>query len=507
MASTLIITPEEGGREPAAMSVRGAAVWAMGGQYLSFGMQFITSVIISRFFLTPAEVGLFSIGLAAAMLASVLQDFGLSRYISGLPSLDAAEISRCSSVALLFSFVVAGIIAAAAWPIAVTYGQPALFKIMLIIAASYLFVPLAVVPMALLGRTMSFHSHFVINVGASAAQGITALTLAATGFSSFALAWGTLAFGIARGLIAQALRPAPPWPLRLDAVKPIIGTGSKLSTLYATGALGSRTPDMIVGKALGLIAVGLYSRAASLSDQFRMLISGAIGSVFYPAFARIRDRGEPLGPAYLRVCAGYSAVIWPGMAGLALASTPIVRILYGENWTGVSPLLAAISITEIMLVSLPLHTDLPILMGRLNRLLAVNIIDTVLSITLLIAGCRWGVEGAALSRLIYGAAWVLLYARFLHGLIRFDIAALLRIYAQSALATGAALLPLACTYLWLVPPEQIGFVTLAAASGAGVVLWFIALIVLRHPALADLLGIAAHLPVARNIRLIAKFAR
>ena len=175
MASTPIITPEEeGGREPAAMSVRGAAVWAMGGQYLSFGMQFITSVIISRFFLTPAEVGLFSIGLAAAMLASVLQDFGLSRYISGLPSLDAAEISRCSSVALLFSFVVAGIIAAAAWPIAATYGQPALFKIMLIIAASYLFVPLAVVPMALLGRTMSFHSHFVINVGAAAAQGIHA---------------------------------------------------------------------------------------------------------------------------------------------------------------------------------------------------------------------------------------------------------------------------------------------------------------------------------------------
>ena len=67
-----------------------------------------------------------------------------------------------------------------------------------------------------------------------------------------------------------------------------------------------------VGKALGLLSVGLYSRAASLADQFRMLIAGAIGSVFYPAFARIRDRGEPMGPAYLRVCAGYSAVVWPG---------------------------------------------------------------------------------------------------------------------------------------------------------------------------------------------------
>ena len=97
----------ESGREAATMSVRGAAVWAIAGQYSSFAIQFITSVIISRFFLSPAEVGLFSIALAAALLASVLQDFGLSRYIAGLPQVDAAEISRCSSVALLFSFAAA----------------------------------------------------------------------------------------------------------------------------------------------------------------------------------------------------------------------------------------------------------------------------------------------------------------------------------------------------------------------------------------------------------------
>ena len=57
------------GREPATMSVRHAAVWAMAGQYLSFAIQFITSVIISRLFLSPAEVGLFSIGLSAALIA------------------------------------------------------------------------------------------------------------------------------------------------------------------------------------------------------------------------------------------------------------------------------------------------------------------------------------------------------------------------------------------------------------------------------------------------------
>ncbi|WP_292637386.1 oligosaccharide flippase family protein [Novosphingobium sp.] len=487
------------GREPAAMSVRGAAAWAMAGQYLSFAMQFATSVVISRFFLTPAEVGLFSIALAAALLVAILQDFGLSRYISGLAVLDGREVARCSSVALLFSLVVVAVIWALAWPMAHIYAQPALTPILLIIGASYFFLPLTVVPMALMARAMQFRGHFAINVGGAFTQGAVAVALAAAGESSFALAWATVASAASRGIIAQFLRPALPWPLRVDGARPVLSFGARSSVLYLTGALGTRSPDLILGKLLNLAAVGFYSRAASLSDQFRTLISGAIGSVFFPAFARIRDRGEPLGPAYLRVCAGYSAVIWPGMAGLALAADPLVRILYGEAWMRTAPLLTMISLTEIMLIALPLVSDLPILLGRLNRLLAFNIADTVLSIALLAFGCLWGLEGAAASRLVYGALWLGLYARFIHGLVRFDVRALLHIYARSAAATLAAIAPLTLCYLFWTPPAQLGFAMLLATTIAGVAAWLATLFLLRHPALDDLLGLASSLPFARTV--------
>lgn len=486
------------------MSVSGAAVWAMAGQYLSFAMQFITSVVISRFFLSPAEVGLFSIALATALLASVLQDFGLSRYIAGLPKVDDAAIARCSSVALLFSFVVAGLIAAAAWPMARAYAEPDLLPIMLIIAANYLFVPFAVVPMALMSRTLNLKGHFLINVGGAAAQGVVALGLAAAGWSAFALAWATLANGATRGLIAQVLRPAWPWPLRLDEARPIASTGSRLTLLYLTGALGSRTPDLIVGKMLGVFVVGLYSRAASLSEQFRMLISGAIGSVFFPAFARIRDRGEPLGPAYLRVVAGYTAVIWPGMTGLALAAEPVVHLLYGEAWSGAARLLTLIALSELFFVALPLHIDLPILLGRLNRLLLFNAVDTLLAVSLLAAGSVWGAEGSAASRIVYAAAWLCLYARFLHRLVGFDTRGLIAIYGRSAVATIAATTPLGLTYLFWQPPSQIGLGPLALSVAAGGALWVASLFIVRHPALPDLLDLVAHLPLGTRIRQTAR---
>ena len=487
------------------MSVRSAAVWAMAGQYFSFAIQFASSVIISRFFLTPGEVGLFSLALAAALVVSVLQDFGLSRYMAGQPSLDHEEIARCGSVAIVLALSVAAIVALAAWPMAAIYRDARLIPIVLTIAASYLFTPLSVVPMALMARDMQFRGHFIVNVAGAAVQGALAVAMAAAGTSSFALAFAAVAAAATRGLAAQALRPTFPQRLRLDAIRHVLGFGARSTTLYLTGALGTRLPELIVGKAIGIVAVGLFGRATSLADQFRMLVSGAIGSVFFPAFAKIRESGEPLAPAYLRVCAAYSAVLWPGMTALALAATPIVRLLYGPAWSGVAPLLSLIALLEVFVVTLPLHIDLPILVGKIDRLLARNLVDTALSLGLLVIGCQWGVLGAAASRLVYGACWVALYFEFMREVVGFSPRALLAIYARSALVTAAALAPLAATYIWLAPPAIITLTQLAGASLLGAALWAVALNLVRHPAREDFLALARGIsaPALRHLRLPA----
>ncbi|GEM_PF-262275 len=490
MARGTIGQDDEDDREPAVMSVRGAAAWAMAGQYLAFAIQFGASVVISRLFLDPAEIGLFSIALAAALLAAVLNDFGLSRYISALPRLGREEIARCGSVSAMLSLAVAAIIALAAWPVAAAYGQPGLAPILLVIALSYLFLPLSVVPLALMGRAMGFRGHFAVNVGGAAMQAAVAIALAAQGWSSLSLAWAAVALNASRGIIAQMIRPALPWPLRFDGLAPVLRFGGKSSTLAISGALGTRTPDLVVGKFLSLFATGLYSRAVSLTEQVRMLIGGAIGGVFFPAFARIRDRGEPLGPAYLRVCSGYSAVVWPGMAGLALAAEPVVRLLYGEVWIGAAPLLSLVALHTCLLTMLPLVSELPILLGRIDRLIALNIVDTMLSLGLLAVGCLWGVEGAAVSRLVYAVGWLLLYFRFMHRLVGFEIAAWTGIYLRSLAATLAALAPLAATYLLWQAPDDIELPVLMGAVAMGAAAWFATLVAVRHPALGDMLGVA-----------------
>ncbi len=465
------------------MSIRIAAFWSVGAQYAGFVIQFITSVIISRFFLPPSEMGLFSIALATAMLVSIFQDFGLQRFIAGSKELGDDLIRTCSSVSLIFSVVVSVLIMALAWPTSAFYDQPRLFPILMIIGAAFLATPWSIVPTALMVRDMDFKPQFIMHVGSLMANMIVALTLAFMGWGAELLAWAFVVQVFTRSAIAQWLRPVRvPFPLALKGSAPILKFGSSASVLYLSGAIATRSPDLIVGRFLGMTAVGLFSRASALASQLRFVISGAVSGVLFPAFARIRDSGEPMGPPYVKVVAGFTAITWPAMAGLAVASQPIILMLYGPVWAETAELLFWVALGEMVLVSLPLHTDMPILMGRINKLIGFNMVDTVASILILVAATQWGLIAAAQSRLAYAFVWFLLYARFQQQMVGFAWGPMMVAYAKSGLATVAAMAPMLLAFKYWVKPTDTNLIQLLALTLVGIAFWLLMLFVIRHPA-------------------------
>ena len=145
----------------------------------------------------------------------------------------------------------------------------------------------------------------------------------------------------------------------------------------------------------------LCDAPAAIAARAPALVRGAVDGVFYPAFARLRDTGADLAAPYQRVVAAYSAATWPAMAFLAAAATPIVLMLYGPRWAGVAPLLAWIAIGQIFFAALPLHVELPILLGRIRRLVVLNMLDTTASIGLLLLGAMAGLETAAIWQMAF----------------------------------------------------------------------------------------------------------
>jgi O-antigen/teichoic acid export membrane protein len=474
------------------MSIHRAAFWSMGSQYITFAVQFAVSVIISRFFLDPAEVGLFSIGLTVAMMVSVLQDFGISRFIIGRPDLNEDMLRTCSSMSCLFSALVAAFILAVAWPAALFYGEPRLFAILAIIAGSYAVVPWSVIPVALITKDMEFNQLFKVNVGGVTANAITGLSLAYFGFSAESLAWATVAQAVTRAIVAQTLRPCPiRLPLTFKESRPVIAFGSTSSALAVSGAIGVRSPDLIIGRILGFASVGLYSRGSALAGQLHTLVLGAMTGIFYPAFAKLRDEGQPFGPHYERVVAAFGAVVWPSMTLLAVAAYPLIDFLYGAKWVEAAPLLTMLAFAEICFIAVPLHVDIPILLGRFKQLVYINLLDTLASITTLIIAAHYGLMAAATSRIVYGLLWFMIYGPYLHSIIGFRWSNMIGIYAKSALLSAITATPLLLAYHYWLPNTQIGFLRSIPFLMLGCVLWLGGLFALRHPAKREILQIAA----------------
>ena len=189
------------------MSVRGAALLAMASQMGAFVIQFAASVVLARWFIDPDELGLFTIAFSFVSLLAVLQEFGINRYVAGEPDLDEDGIRTAFSVSLAISWAIALLCVVLSWPAAAFYDLPGLLPLLLVVAASYFFVPLATVPMALLHRAMDFRSNTMIEIGVVLANAAVAISLAWQGYGAIALAWGAFAQQVARAAkVMHALR-------------------------------------------------------------------------------------------------------------------------------------------------------------------------------------------------------------------------------------------------------------------------------------------------------------
>ena len=490
------------------MPVRTAAIWAIASQYTAFAIQFVTSVVLARFYIDPAELGLFSIAFAAVTLIAFLQDFGVTRYITGERELTDEKLRTAFTLSIAVAWAIAAVTILAAWPVSWFYQNARLLPLALVIACSYLLVPLAIVPQALCQRRMDFKSNSIIEVGAATANAAVALMLAVRGHGAMALAWGAFAQQGARLAISQwRAGGLLPWPWRLSGSGPIVALGGTNTVLSVCGSITARAPELLVGRILSEVAVGLFARASGLALQLRLLVSGAVTGVFYPAFRKVRDEGQPLGPPYLRVVAAYTGITWPAMAGIAVLAAPLVDLLYGPRWAEAAPLLIWVALSQLCYVAVPLNGDLPILVGRMRQLIRYNIYETIASVLLLALAAPFGLVWVAASRVAHGLYWIAVYAPFLREIVDVSWPALLKVWGKSLAGTIAAIAPVLASYVWWAGPAQAGLGQIGLGVAAGVVCWLATLALIRHSLFGEITALLGDARGVLTARRMAKQSR
>jgi O-antigen/teichoic acid export membrane protein len=473
------------------MSYKRHLAWMSLSQAAFFGLQFAGSVIVARL-LTPYDMGVYGIALAITGILSILQAFGLNGFMVREPELGPEITRSVFTINLLLSIALAGLIAALS-PLGGRFlHEDGVRRVLLLLAALPLLGALEFLPATQVERAANFKAIALINMGRTATSQIVTVWLAFAGFSFMSLAYGQIA-GSSFSVLAYTLvgRRHVSFRIGLSDWRRVLSFGLNMLAISGVNAIAARLSEALLGRLIGLSALGLYSRASSLNSLVWDNIHLVIGRVVFVDLAAQKRSGASLRATYLTLVEVLTALLWPAFAGLAIVSGPFIRLVYGQRWVAAAHPLAMLSIAAILLVAISMTWELFVVSGETAKQARLEFMRAGVGLGLFGVGCLFGLTTAAAGRIGEAAFSIWLYRPHLDRMTQTHTKDFAAIYGRSAALTLLTVAPPGIIMALHGGSETTPLAQLAPAIALGGLMWLGALYRMRHPLAMEAVRLAS----------------
>lgn len=447
-------------------------------------INFAGSLALARL-LTPAEVGVFSIGYVLVGLARTLREMGLGSYIVQERELTPQRIRTALGLTIMSSFLFGLIIWTLSVPMGQLYRNSGVTEVVRILALSFFFIPFGATTMSLLRRALRFYDMAKIEVSSALVQNLTGVVLAYCGFSYMSLGWASIAgilFSVAMTAFYRprdvSLRPS------LKEWRHIMSFGAFASGSSLIAYADNSASDLVLGRTLNVESVALFNRASSLVTLFSNVLLQAVCRVTLPVFANsVRDK-EPLTGQVLLTMRLISGVAVPFYCVLALTAHQVIFVLFGSQWDSSAPLVKALCIAAIL--------DAPLSISG-QAFIAMGLVRTQFRFGLFTLGCKIAIVATASHLGLQWVAWGFCAQSLIQNSVRLS---LLKKYIglrfrDAATTLGMALPAAACSAIapilaYLLIDEQQHVLLLALTAFGSTIGWLIGIYISAHPLRGEL---------------------
>jgi len=438
-------------------------------------------MIISRL-LTPAETGVFAVAAVFAAFASTFRDFGVAEYLIQEKELDSDKIRAALTVNIAISWLMALLLFFGAPFAATFYQSEGVGDVMRLQSINFVLIPFGAVTMANFRRLLDFRPIFIAGIFSNVTTFSVSTLCAYTGLGYMSLAWSSLSGVVVTVAVSVWFRPAefPKWP-GIRGIGRVLHFGKFASGIYIFGQLGKGAPEMILGRALDLVGVALFSRANGLIDLFNRTVLRAVMPVCLPYFAKNnRETGNVIS-GYLKSVTLLTSIGWPFLAFVSIESYAAVRIVYGTQWLQSVPLAQILcGVGAIELIHY-LAKEALIARGNVRRSNTLQVCIQSSRIIGLFAVIPFGLPGACWGLLAAAVIGAFLSQWHLARGIGLELRQVVKSCVPSALVTCITVAPL-IVWSGIEPVCEANFWKWAVVGGAiAGVLWLAALRLLNHP--------------------------
>ena len=268
--------------------------WLLGGMALGaavmtacnlgkLALQLLLMPVIARL-LGPEAYGLYSVALPSVIVVLMLADGGLGQSLAREDESETLVWSSAFWMLLGLGLILSAGLTFWSFPLAALAHQPALPSVMAPLSLTALLLVLAVSPSARLLRRGRIEVYAVVDLGATLAGVLVAVTSAALGAGVWSLVAQMLTLYALRALVLNLIAPGRPRALfRLSAVAnhTRVGGGVVAAKLIESG--GRMLEAGVVSRRFGASAVGAYGFANTAAWS---LVQAAVNPLWTALYAR-----------------------------------------------------------------------------------------------------------------------------------------------------------------------------------------------------------------------------
>lgn len=362
--------------------------------------QFAQGVVVARI-VAPKDFGVFAIALVVHAVVVNISELGVS---AALIRDDAAQIP-CSAptvatISLATGSILGASVAALSPLLAASLGSANAATPIAVMALTLPLAGLTAVPSALLKRDFRMDRMFVADTANIFITAIVVVPLALAGWGALALAWSWVAGQVATTLFLLSYRPGRFWPgWNKVQARRLLAFGLPLAGANLLAFLVLNVDYIVVGRLLGVEALGLYMLAFNISGWPINVFGAVIRSVSLPGFSRLRLQGEAMPAHFVRALRLIAGVTLPICLIIGALAHPAVIAIYGTRWSPAASALVGLSVLAAGRILLELSGDFLVSLGRTRAVLVAQVPWLVaLTTTLLVVAPRYGIRGVGVGQ-------------------------------------------------------------------------------------------------------------
>ena len=303
---------------------------------LGFG----TQIVLARL-LAPADFGLLAIGLLAINSMGLFRDLGFGATL--IYKKDDSKHTAANTAFILLPLVASALFLiayfAAAY-IALFFDNAAVEPIVQVLALTFVISSFGTVPSMLLEKELEFKKKVLPETVPIIGYACVTIWLAINGYGVWSLVYGQILSAIlTAGLIWLVSDWRPTFKFDRKIARELFGYGKHIMGASIVIFLIMNLDDAIVGRVLGIEALGFYTLAYMISNLPATQITHLVGRVMFPLYSKLQDDRDALRDAYLKTLKYVSMLSIPAALGIFAIAPDFVSVVLGEKWMPAVPAL------------------------------------------------------------------------------------------------------------------------------------------------------------------------